>query len=100
LIYAKAQELLNQCQLEQAAQLAAENNFIEAIAAAAQSETQSFYSKAQELSKQWSNRVITLATAQFQAGNSIKRSLKFKQSLQLVPHINKRRLLSGERIGK
>lgn len=67
--YVKAQELLNQCQLEQAGGLAAESNFADAIAAVDKIPKDSpLYSKAQNLSKQWSNRVITLATAQFQAG--------------------------------
>ncbi|GAA6619790.1 serine/threonine protein kinase [Scytonema sp. NUACC26] len=68
-LYAKAQELLYRCQLKQANQLAAENKLAQAIAAASTIPKNSpVSSKAQELSQQWSNSIMTTATDLFQNG--------------------------------
>jgi serine/threonine-protein kinase len=54
-IYAEAQAILNECYLGHARQLAANNNFVEAIAVAEQIASDSpYYSQAQALIQEWS----------------------------------------------
>ncbi len=65
----KDPETLNQSHLEQAKKLAAETKFKEAMTAASTiPKTSSFYSTAQRQIAQWSDSILKLATAQFQAG--------------------------------
>lgn len=65
----QAPETLNRSALEQAKQLAGKSKFIEAVTVASKiSKTSSLYSTAQGLIAQWSDNILKLASAQFQAG--------------------------------
>jgi eukaryotic-like serine/threonine-protein kinase len=69
-IYTDTQIILNQCRLEQAKQLAAEQKFDIALTTIKQiPANSSVYNESQNLAKQWSEQIITRATSKYQHGD-------------------------------
>ncbi|MEE3719202.1 serine/threonine-protein kinase [Tumidithrix elongata RA019] len=69
-VYAEVQNALQQCRLDQAKQLAAENKLAEALALLGGIPTNSsVFPEAQKLMGQWSERTIALASEKYQIGD-------------------------------
>jgi eukaryotic-like serine/threonine-protein kinase len=80
-IYADTQIILNQCRLERAKQLAAEQKFDIALATIKQiPANSSVYNESQNLAKQWSEQIINQATSKYQKGD-------FKAAIALLEAI-------------